>query len=252
MMSRHVFFIRSGIAGTLLLFLILVFGCSPESGTQGRTDSTGANKTTDTIAEPEIPLTTPDGEPARFAFRSGEVEMVYEGDFQGIRRLTFTDYGMRERRLDSATPAYEPLAVVPPQQLAIVTPDFHGVVDLRAEKGQKMRNVSYQKYRQAWESLSRPFGEIALERSGGTRLTDTTLMGNYRCRVYRQKGQTFIRTIWTWGGVPIRETLARTDGQQGSFVAEPRSVRTDIVVPDSLFTFPEGYGIEEIPYGSGH
>lgn len=230
---------------------ILSSGCKNGDSANSTNDSTEVKPVVNTVAEPEIPLTTPDGEPARFAFRSGEVEMVYSGDYQGVRRTIFTDYGMREWRLDSAVPSYEKMKVIPPQQLSIMTPNFHGAIDMRSKTGQKMPNNAYQKYREAWRTSSRPFGEIALERSGGIRLPDTTWMEKYHCRVYQQKGESFTRTIWTWGGLPIRESLVRTDGQEGSYVVELQSVKTDVVVQDSLFKFPANFEIQEVPYGSG-
>ncbi|MCE2504434.1 MAG: hypothetical protein J4G05_10310 [Chlorobi bacterium] len=234
-----------------LAFTVSLAACNQSKNSAQQTDSTSGRTEEDVAIEPTIPLTTPDGEPARFAFRSGIVEMEYQGDYRGIRRTTFTDYGVRERRHDSAVPANKHMTAIPPQQLAIMTPTVHGVIDLRDKTGQKMPNNAYQKYRESWRTTSRPFGEIALEHSGGKRLPDTVLQGNYACRVYQQKGQTFTRTIWVWGGLPIREELVLTNGQAGSFLLEPVSIKTDIVVLDSLFTFPAGYEIEEVLYGSG-
>ena len=236
-----------------ILFCLAGFitACNQSNKSAHQADSVDVEANGDGITEPTIPVTTPDGEPARFAFRSGTVEMEYQGDYRGIRRITFTDYGIRERRLDSAVPAKEGMKVIPPQQLAIITPTVHGVVDLRSKTGQKMPNNAYQKYREAWRTSSRALGEVALERSGGTRLPDTILQGNYLCRVYQQKGEKFTRTFWVWGGLPIREELVQSDNQAGSFLLEPVSIKTDHVVQDSLFTFPQGYAIEEVPYGSG-
>ena len=247
MKHRSVFFLIT----TSCLFLALIqIGCQNEEQRNATKDSVAATPAQQVVEEPRIPVNTPDGEPARFAFRTGEVEMVYGGDFQGIRRMTFADYGMKQRQLDSAVPFSEKLSVVPPQRLAIITPQIHGVINLRDGEGEKMPNNAYQQYREAWRTSSRPFGEIALERTG-IRLPDTVLMEKYLCRVYQQRGQTFIHTIWTWGGVPLRETVVSSDGNSASFTVDATSVTTDIPVNDSLFKFPYGYTLKEVPYGGG-
>lgn len=247
--------IREGVPriSTILLCAIALAACTRQNGsdTSGNPDDStqaavraGSGSAADSTA---IPLKTPDGKPARFAFRSGHVVMRYEGDFHGTRDLYFDDYGLRERKDDSAVPAHKMIAAVPPQQITIITPEYYGGVDLRSGKGQKARNAAYDRYVGSPESSKIPFGEMALERSGGTRLADTTLLGTYRCRVYRRSYPNFTQTMWVWGGIPIREQMQVVSGMSGNYLLEPVSIETGIEVPDSLFSFPEGYDIKEVP-----
>lgn len=193
-----------------------------------------------------IPLETENGKPARFAFRSGRIEMRYTGDYDGVRRLLFTEYGLYERKIDSAVPSERISAVVPPLQLSILRPDYYGIVDLRTGKGQRASNSAYQTYASAVRTDSVPYGELALQKSGGIRLEDTTLLGKYRCRVYRQSGDRFTHTIWVWGGVPIQEQLEMKGDVDGSYLLVPTDVEIGVSVPDSMFVFPEGYTITDV------
>lgn len=214
-----------------------------QTATAGTTDTAGTVGTTDSTA---IPLRTPDGKPARFAFRSGSIEMRYTGDFRGVRRLMFDDYGMREWQYDSAVPAQRVMAAVPPYQFSILTPEYYGGVDLRTGKGQKAPNAAYERYLASPELSQKPFGEIALERSGGERLPDTTLLGKYRCRVYRRSYPNFTQTMWVWGGIPIMEKMRVGKEVAGNYLLEPVEIITGTDVPDSIFTFPERYRITTV------
>lgn len=244
----------TGFSFLLACTIGMLLACNQESPQADKSPSDTADAPSDQEAmgpEPKIPITTPDGEPARYAFRSGVIEMAYKGDYNGVRRTSFTDFGARERKFDSAAPGGD-APLLPFYQLAIITPIMHGIIDFRTDEGQKMPNNAYQKYKEAWRrSSNKALGEIVLEHSNGQRLPDTMLMGNYRCRVYQQQAETFTRTIWVWGGVPIRESMQTFDNQSGSYTVEPVSITTDISLPDSLFTFPEGYTIKEIPYTGG-
>lgn len=206
----------------------------------------GTAGTVDTSDSTAIPLRTPDGKPARFAFRSGTIEMRYTGDFRGVRRLMFDDYGMREWKYDSAVPAQRVMAALPPHQFSILTPEYYGGVDLRTGKGQKAPNAAYERYLASPELSKKPFGEIALERSGGERLPDTTLLGKYRCRVYRRSYPNFTQTMWVWGGIPIMEKMQVGKEVSGNYLLEPVEIAVGTPVPDSIFTFPERYTITEV------
>ena len=257
----------SMVQRTPFFFLLLVggiiswtaIGCAGEQTSEEKTTNVedsaseiNRNHVTDTpeiSVEPDslaIPLRTPEGSPARFAFPSGSILMEYSGDFRGIRQITFDQYGLREQKLDSAVPANKIMQVIPPYLLSILTPEYYGVVDLRAKTGEKAKNLAYQHYMSLPEYETTAYGEIALQRSPGKRLADTLLQGIYHCRVYQHVTPRYTHTIWVWGGVPIREKLTLLKEQQGSYVLEPVAVTTHISVPDSLFTFPNGVTVSEI------
>jgi len=253
-MTRHTQRSFSMLIAPVLLAIVWTVGCG--SKTTDKHNSSDSAVYSDSGASaianaggPDsltIPIKTPDGKPARFAFRSGRIEMEYSGDYVGIRRLTFSDYGLYERKLDSAVPPQRVAAVVPPFQLSILRPDYYGVIDLRAGTGQRARNRVYATYVDSPESDSVAYGELALRRSNGERLPDTTLLGKYRCRVYRQSNSRYSNTIWVWGGVPIREEVRLAGGAPGSYLLEPKRVEIGINVPDSLFEFPDGITITDV------
>lgn len=222
------------------------------TGSAGNTVGTAGEPETTGTESPAIPLRTPDGKPARFAFKSGSIAMQYSGDFRGVRRIMFKDYGLREWKYDSAVPAQRLMAAVPPYQFSIITPEYYGGVDLRSGKGQKAPNAAFQRYLASPELSKKPFGEIALERSSGERLPDTLLLGKYLCRVYRRAYPDFTQTMWVWGGIPIMEKMAVGSGTSGSYLLEPVAIEIETEVPDSLFTFPKRYQITEVapPPGS--
>ncbi len=247
------------VAIVLALITGVISGCAAEEASKAADilqDTTAedlpSNSNTERsqdVEEPDsvaIPLRTPDGGVARFAFRSGKVVMHYSGDLKGIRQLTFDAYGLNEHKLDSAVPASTGLPIVPTQTLSILTPEYYGVIDLRAQSGEKAVNRAYQHYLAMPEIKTTPYGEISLQRSGGERLPDTVLLGKYYCRVYQQARQRYTHTIWVWGGVPIREKLTVANNAAGSYVLEPVKIETDIDVPQSQFEFPEGYSIKEV------
>lgn len=246
-----------------VIFLVLltagVSGCTTEEPSKaadtaqdtitGNTPSSSNTEGSQSVKEPDsvaIPLRTPDGGVARFAFRSGNVVMHYGGDLKGMRKLTFDNYGLNEHKLDSAVPANTALSIVPRQTLSILTPEYYGVIDLRAQNGEKAVNRAHQHYLSMPEIKTTPYGEISLKRSAGERLADTVLLGRYYCRVYQQARPRYTHTIWVWGGVPIREQLTLANNVAGNYVLEPVSIETNVQVPQSLFEFPEGYSIKEV------
>lgn len=237
----------AALCALILPVSLLFTACTPTEKNDQTGVDTSATAGTDTAATDSlaIPLKTSEGKPARFAFRSGSILMNYSGDFSGVRRLMFDDYGMREWKYDSAVPAQKIMAVVPPQQFSILTPEYYGGVDLRSGKGQKARNAAYERYLASPELSKKPFGEIALERSGGEQLPDTTLLGKYRCRVYRRSYPEFTQTMWLWGGITIMEKMEMKGGS-GNYLLEPVEITTGIDVPDSIFTFPEQYKVTEV------
>ncbi len=188
-----------------------------------------------------IPYETEEGDPARFAFRSGMVEMEYVGMLVGVRRIWFDDYGMRERTFDSAAPAKPPIPLIPPHSLLVMTPKSYGIIDLRAGEGRFGANSTFASYRDMWRAGSRPLGEIVLESSEAERLADTLLLETWPCRVYRQTGNGMTRTMYVHGGVPIGEAVTFSGDSRTGYRVLPRSVELNVPVEDSLFSLPRGY-----------
>lgn len=188
-----------------------------------------------------IPYKTEEGGPARFAFRSGIVEMEYVGMLLGVRRIWFDQYGMRERTYDSAAPAKPPIPLMPPHSMIVMTPETYGIIDLRAGQGRFGANRSFASYREMWSGGTRPLGEIVLESSEAERLADTLLLDTWPCRVYRQNGNGMTRTMYVYGGVPIGEAVTFSGDTRTGYRVLPRTVRVNVPVEDSLFSLPKGY-----------
>ena len=240
----------------LLLSIALLQGCAEETpATEERADTEGdetglvekegspeeGSPALDTTA---IPYKTEEGGPARFAFRSGEIEMEYVGMLVGHRKVWFDSYGMRERTLDSAAPANPPIPLVPPHSMIVMTPDSYGVIDLRSGTGRFGANSSLDSYEEMWRSGTRPLGDIVLESSEAERLADTLLLGTWPCRVYRQEGNGMTRTMYVHGGVPIGEAVTFSGDVRTGYRVLPRSVRLGVPVDDSLFSLPKGYELK--------
>ena len=204
-------------------------------------DSAGggpADAGTDSI---EIPYRTGEGEPARFAFRSGIVDMEYIGIMNGVRRLRFDRYGLREMTFDSTYAIDRNVPLMPNYSMLIMTPESYSIIDLRKREGHFGPNGTFDRYLREWRQGSRPLGELVLDASGGRRLADTLLLGKYPCRVYRQDGNGLTRTIYTHGGVPIGEAVTFGGNENTGYRVLPRSVTFNVDIPDPTFTIPSGY-----------
>lgn len=232
----------------LILLLLALSSCSDGDADRATIDTSEIElpPRSDSATDPAIPLETPEGGPARYAVESGRVVMEYKGLIRGVRRMYFRDYGLSERIFDSAYASRTPLPFAPPHVLMIRTPEYYGAIDMRLGKGEKAENRAMAAYLDLWKKENRPLGEIALERSGGIRLNDTVLLERYKCRVYQQTQQGFIRTIWTWGGIPIREQVVLEGSAGGTYTVEPVAIDTKYPIADSLFVFPEGYLMETL------
>ena len=208
--------------------------------TEGRENTTGDPAAAEADST-GIPYRTPEGEPARFAFRSGIVDMEYIGIMNGVRRLRFDRYGLREMTFDSTYAIAENVPLMPNYSMLIMTPETYSILDLRKREGRFGPNETFDRYLREWRQGSRPLGELVLDASGGRRLADTLLLGTYPCRVYRQEGNGLTRTIYTHGGVPIGEAVTFGGNENTGYRVLPRSVTFNVDIPDSVFTIPSGY-----------
>ena len=232
--------------GVLLLIVpLLVIGCGDE-GSESPGDQGG--DTEEVVELPkdstEIPYKTPEGGPARFAFRSGTVEMEYIGMLNGHRKIWFDQYGLRERTFDSAYPARPPIPLLPPYSMMIMTPTSVAMIDLRGGTGNYGPNKTIDSYMNEWRQGKRPLGELALDKSGAERLPDTLLLDTWPCRVYRQVGSGMTRTMYVHGGVPIGEAVTFRGDDRTGYRVLPTSVTFNRPVADSLFLQPEGYDMK--------
>lgn len=243
--------------GFLLIALLAATatGCDEEGPEQGRSDTGDTSERfvagrgdslQDRPAPAEtdstgIPYQTEERKPARFAFRSGIVDMEYVGIMNGVRRLRFDQYGLREMTFDSTYAIAQNVPLMPNYSMLIMTPESYSIIDLRKKEGHFGPNETFDRYVRQWRQGSRPLGELVLDASGGRRLADTLLLGKYPCRVYRQEGSGLTRTIYTHGGVPIGEAVTFGGNENTGYRVLPRSVTFNVDIPDSLFTTPNGY-----------
>lgn len=232
----------------LALLLSTQFGCGEsESDTRpdNRREATGEVTEPSTAGpeEPVIPVETPDGGPARFAFEKGVIEMEYQGMLVGTRRTSFDRYGARERTFDSSDAANPPIPLLPPFALSIITPERNVSVDLREGVAYSGPNNYYEEFVAKWRGSGTALGELMIADAGGERLGDTVLPGGYRCRVYRASGSGMTRTVFVYGGVPIGETVLFAGNVRGGYRVVPTRVDFEAEIADSLFEIPAGVEI---------
>ncbi len=197
------------------------------------------------LAKDTIPLLAPDGGPARFGIESGKIVQRYSGTKVGTRITVFDDYGMRENKQDSTIPTTASGKVLPKHTLFIMTPDFYGEYDFRAEYGWKVPNRALDKYLTSEYADQYSLGEMILNGTKARRLADTTLHG-YHCRVYQLEHPTYTHTKWVWRGITLFEEQY-DPVSKSSYTLETESATFNITVPDSTFDFPKDYKIEDMP-----
>ncbi len=189
-----------------------------------------------------VPLRAPDGAPARYGVASGEILQRFTGSSIGERRIIFDRYGLRERREENMAPNPPGAKGAVNNIITIATPEENSYADVRTQRGWKRTNEGVSRYLASPESKTMSLADYVVHMSGAERLPDTTIAG-YHCTVLRKKVKGMTVTNWIWRGIVIRERLYSHADNLEYFV-EPVSIRADITVADTTFTFPAGYQID--------
>jgi hypothetical protein len=197
----------------------------------------------DGVVMDSIPLRTPEGKPARFGRRSGHLVYRYTGDVVGIREVWFDQWGMRERRFDSSSPAAGRPGV-PQNNLVVSAPEGFSAIDMRTKTGMRMQNPSDDEYLASDSGKIFSLGEMIFRHSGGRRLADTTIRGLKVSVLQLDQGQASTK-VYVWQGIVMRELFKSQDGT--SFGVEIESMDFDIDVPVSLFAVPAGVKLTDAP-----
>jgi hypothetical protein len=268
---------RPGLGLLILLvsavFLLTLMACAERAGDAGSKDTAAAAAQTGTpvanpgagdptapakplppppadLATDTIPLRTPDNGPARYGIPSGRIYQVYKGARSGFRMTIFDQYGMRERRVDSSAPY--PSGTPGPFQntLFITTRDFFGTLDKSIDKAWRRPNDIDDLYMKSDSGKRFSLGDLSFIQATqmGERLPDTVIDG-YHCRVVKVTRPGFTDTRWVWRGIMIRQHFAPVEG--GDFYIETVELTPNVPTNDSLFTFPQGTKLQELPAEGG-
>lgn len=195
------------------------------------------------MAKDTVPLHAPDGTPARYGLATGRIVQRFTGNSVGERRITFASYGTRERREENTAPNPPGSRGAINNIIGIVTPQENAYADIRTRLGWKRKNEGFSHFVASPESKKMSMAEYVVRTSGAERLPDTTING-YQCKVLRKEVNDMIITNWIWRGIVIREHLISPKDSVEYFV-EPVEITPNIDVPDSTFTFPAGFKINE-------
>jgi hypothetical protein len=192
------------------------------------------------LAMDSVPLRTPAGGPARFHRRSGYLRYQYTGDLVGMREIWFDDYGMLERRTDSAFIVGEQL---PPQiSIMIGRRDSFAIISPAERTTTMIPNKGFDEYLKSDSGKSRSLAEMIFRGSGGRRLPNETIKGMPVSVVQLDQGEVSTR-VSVWQGIVLREEVRRQDGK--GHKVEIDSMAFDIEVPKSKFDTPKGYTVQQ-------
>jgi hypothetical protein len=201
--------------------------------------STGAVVDSDGVALDSVPLRTPDGKPARFAWRSGHLVFRYTGGVLGTREIWFDQWGIREWRSDSSAPVKERPG--PPQHAVVIADaDKFTFLDYTTMTGWTMPNQTDDEYLRSDSGKMFSLGEMVFKTSGGKRLPDEVVNGVSTKVLQLDQGFASTR-IWVWQGIVVKEQFHSQDGTE--YVIEPVKLDFDVDVPESRFTVPAGFKI---------
>lgn len=205
----------------------------------GATDPTGIRWDNDSI-----PIRTPDGGVARYGLESGRVNMVYSGHAKGGRVVVWDGWGKRERRETFRQPEPETKPAGFDHSIFITNGEDQTYVSILQKKAQhRHTGESTKMYFASPEASSRSFGGVMVDATGAQRLADTTILGR-RCHVYQRTRSGMTTTLAMWRGIVLREEV-NNPAQDLRFVLEAVELSPNITVPESAFTAPTDFPIEE-------
>jgi len=253
----------------LALATLLVTGCTDRNDDAGKHDSTTAHnapgdtgampvRRTDSTSPPSpvipdsagirwdadsIPIRTPDGKPARYGVESGRVTMAYSGDAKGDRTVVWDGWGDRERRETFRQPNPEYKSTGFDHSVFITDGVDQSYVSFMQKKAQHRRTTEAERYLSSPDAANRSFGSVMVEAAGAQRLADTMFLGR-RCRVISRTRGDMTTTLTMWRGIVLREEV-RNQRQGVRFVLEATRIETNVPVPESTFTVPTDFPIEE-------
>lgn len=194
------------------------------------------------LAKDTVPLRAPDGSPTRYGIETGRIVQRFTGNSTGERRITFANYGTRERREENTVPNPPGSRGAINNIISIVTLEENAYADTRTRQGWKRKNEGFSRFLASPESAKMSMADYIVRNSGAERLPDTTISG-YQCKVLRKHVNDMTITNWIWRGIVIREhVVSPKDSVQ--FYIEPVEITPNIQVPDSTFAFPAGYKID--------
>ncbi|MCC7438458.1 MAG: hypothetical protein IT211_08165 [Armatimonadetes bacterium] len=192
-----------------------------------------------------VPIRTPDGEPARYAMKSGRLTFRYDGDLRGERVVTFDDYGLKEYTEDRFTQFPMNAMSDIRDGISIATPTERFSLEAQTKTAYKLPNIAMQNYLASDSASKMSLTDYILARSQAKRIKEENLQG-YATTMYEIASPGGPVRWWYWKGIVIREEGEYTQMNKHHTVMLQK-IELNIPVPESLFQIPAGYKIQTPP-----
>lgn len=193
----------------------------------------------------EVPIRTPEGQPARYAVKSGRLTFRYDGDLRGERVITFDDYGLKEYTVDRFMQFPTDATAGVREGTSIATPTERFSLQNQTKTAYKLPNVAMQEYLASDSSSKMSLTDYILARSGAKKVKEENLQG-YAATMYEIASQGGPVRWWYWKGIVIREEGEYTQMNKHHTLMLQK-IELNIAVPDSLFKVPAGYTVQTPP-----
>lgn len=192
-----------------------------------------------------VPIRTPDGQPARYAVKSGRLTFQYDGDLRGERIITFDNYGLKEHVVDRFMPF--PIDPMTPKRemttITTLTEQFS--LQSHTNKAYRLPNSAIQDYLGSDSANTVSLAEFVFARRGMKKIKDETIQG-YPTTLYEIASPGGPVRMWYWKGLPIREEGEFTKMNKRHALLLQK-IELNISIPESLFQVPQGYTVENPP-----
>jgi hypothetical protein len=192
-----------------------------------------------------VPIRTPEGQPARYAVKSGRLTFHYDGDVRGERIITFDDYGLKEHIKDRFMPFPTDAMSGIRGGISIATPTERITLQDQPPTAYKLPNLAMQEYLASDSSTKMSLTDYIIARSGAKKVKEENLQG-YAATMYEISSPGGPVRWWYWHGIIVREEGEYTQMNK-RHIAMLQKIELNIAVPDSLFKIPAGYTLQAPP-----
>ena len=192
-----------------------------------------------------VPIRTPEGQPARYAVKSGRLTFRYDGDLRGERVITFDDYGLKEFTEDRFIQFPMDATAGIREGTSIATPTERISLQTPTKIAYKLPNLAMQQYLSYDSTNTMSLTDLILARSGAKKVKEENLQG-YAATLYEIASQGGPVRWWYWKGIVIREEGEYTQMNKHHTLMLQK-IELNIPIADSLFQVPAGYKVQTPP-----